>query len=40
MREIANPIKPNLDSLQSCLGEQIAREQLLFQIEHLRQYCS
>jgi diguanylate cyclase (GGDEF)-like protein len=37
MTEIANPIELNLDSLQSSLEEQIAREQLLFQIEHLRQ---
>jgi diguanylate cyclase (GGDEF)-like protein len=37
MTEIANPIKLDLDGIQSVLEEQIAREQLLFQIEHLRQ---
>jgi diguanylate cyclase (GGDEF)-like protein len=37
MSEIANPIKFELDDFQSPLEDQIAREQLLFQIEHLRQ---
>jgi diguanylate cyclase (GGDEF)-like protein len=37
MTEIASPIKLDLDGIQSILEEQIAREQLLFQIEHLRQ---
>ena len=35
--EIANPIEINLDNDHSLLEDQIAREQLLFQIEHLRQ---
>ncbi len=35
--EIDNPIEINLDNCHSLLEEQIAREQLLFQIEHLRQ---
>lgn len=37
MTEIANPIELDLNNFQSPLEEQIAREQLLFQIEHLRQ---
>ncbi|MGL6338470.1 MAG: putative bifunctional diguanylate cyclase/phosphodiesterase, partial [Waterburya sp.] len=37
MTEIANPIELDLNGFQSPLAEQIAREQLLFQIEHLRQ---
>ena len=35
--EIVNPIEINLDNDHSLLEDQIAREQLLFQIEHLRQ---
>jgi diguanylate cyclase (GGDEF)-like protein len=37
LAEIANPIKLDLGEFQSPLEDQIAREQLLFQIEHLRQ---